>query len=208
MKVFGIGLNETGTKTLRACLKRFGFNHRSLDRDLLIALKAGRPDEIFPVTDQYDSFDDWPYPLAYKELFLKYQPTAKFMLTERASPKIWLESLKKHSLGSNPERQCRHLVYGYDYPHGYEKEHLDFYNSHIADVESFFNKNNAQSSLLRICWESGDSWRELGDFLQLETPSIPLPHQNNSATKKPNAHRAENLARIEKQLRQLSDGDG
>src|SRR5437016_2770727 len=130
-KVFGIGLNKTGTTTLTECLKQFGYRHLSCRRDLLIALREGRLDDIFAVIDQYESFEDWPYPLMYQELHARY-PDAFFILTTRTSPKVWIESLKNHSLHTHPTAHCRKLAYGYDYPHGFENEHIAIYEAHNA----------------------------------------------------------------------------
>src|SRR5579859_2611094 len=102
-KIFGIGLNKTGTTTLGACLTRLGYRHGSCRRDLLIAYREGRLDEIFAETDRLDSFEDWPYPLIYRELFFRYGEGAKFILTRRATPRIWLRSLMRHALRTNPD---------------------------------------------------------------------------------------------------------
>ena len=32
MKVFGIGLNKTGTKTLGVCFNQFGYKHKSVNK--------------------------------------------------------------------------------------------------------------------------------------------------------------------------------
>ena len=71
-KVFGIGLNKTGTTTLASCLIELGYRHMSVRRDLLVGWFNGNLEPLFQVCDEYDSFEDWPYPLAYKELFYRY----------------------------------------------------------------------------------------------------------------------------------------
>ncbi len=42
MKVFGIGLNKTGTTTLGLCLQHWGFRHKSYDLALSPAILPRR----------------------------------------------------------------------------------------------------------------------------------------------------------------------
>lgn len=65
-KVFGIGLNKTGTTTLGTCLEGLGHDHVSCRPDLLADWRAGRKDAVFAVTDAHQSFEDWPWPLWHR----------------------------------------------------------------------------------------------------------------------------------------------
>ncbi len=87
-KVFGIGLNKTGTKTLGACLVHFGYNHKSVDAPAFELYKKGDLNGLFEIIDKYDSFEDWPWPLIYKEIDEKFRDS-KFILTTRKTPEIW-----------------------------------------------------------------------------------------------------------------------
>jgi len=175
-KIFGIGLTKTGTTTLGVCLAALGFRHLSCRRDLLVAYREGRLDEVFAAIDGHDSFEDWPYPLMYRELFERYGDRAQFVLTSRATPDLWLDSLKAHDLETDPEIHCRLLAYGFKNPRGAEGEHLAFYRHHHEAVEDFFERRSASDRLLKVCWETGDDWEELCDFLDLPIPSIPFPY--------------------------------
>ncbi|ODA68660.1 hypothetical protein A7A08_00492 [Methyloligella halotolerans] len=210
-KIFGIGLNKTGTTTLAACLTELGYNHQpgggGIRRRLLEALRAGNLDPIFEVVDQYDSFEDWPYPLLYRELYERYGEDGKFVLTVRKSPDRWLESLKAHSLTTSPTRHCRTLAYGYDFPHGFEEEHLDLYRRHNEEVRAFFQDRQDESKLLQVCWEAGDGWQELCDFLGKPIPNKAFPRTNEGGARLANAAsevRAENSRLIEQQLRDIA----
>jgi hypothetical protein len=178
-KVIGIGLNKTGTSSLAVCLRQLGYDHLSCRSDLLALYRQGRLDEVFEVMDRHDSFEDWPYPLMYRELAERY-PDASFILTLRKSPEKWLRSLKRHSLHTHPRQHCRSLAYGYPYPHGAEGEHLEIYRRHNQDVVEFFRARGEQNRLLEVCWESGDGWEELCGFLGCEAPEAPFPHANAS----------------------------
>ena len=199
-RVFGIGLNKTGTTTLASCLSEIGYKHQSCRPDLLSFYRKGDVGKIFEVTDSFESFEDWPYPLLYREFYHRY-PGAKFILTRRKSPEIWLSSLMRHSLRTSPTKHCRLLAYGYSYPHGAEAQHLDIYQRHIGAVEQFFAEQDAADRLLQICWEEGDGWGKLADFLEVPAPDKALPHENvGTRQEQDEAIRAANVQRIREQI--------
>lgn len=169
-KVFGIGLNKTGTTTLGTCLERLGYDHVSCRADLLADWRAGRKDAVFAVTDAHQSFEDWPWPLMYRDLSARYGTDARFILTLRRSPEAWLRSLKRHALQRTSVRgHCRKLAYGYSYPHH-------------AEVVGFFDSAGANDQLKVLCWETGDGWDELCDFLGHDRVDRPFPHDRRAAT--------------------------
>lgn len=179
-KVFGIGLNRTGTTTLGTCMQILGYRHLSCRKSLLRKYRRGELEEVFAVIDQHESFEDWPYPLMYREFADRY-PDAKFILTVRRSPEAWVESLKSHSLLTSPKGSCRRLAYGYPYPHGVEAEHIAIYERHNAEVPAFFESRGEAGRLLTLSWEAGDGWAELCDFLGEAVPDTPFPRSNVTA---------------------------
>ena len=107
IKIFGIGLNKTGTTTLAKCLDVLGCGkHVSCRGDLLAKFREGSLNEIFSVIDQNNTFEDWPWPLMYRELFFRYGDSARYILTKRSSANVWLESLKRHSLRTPVNKHC------------------------------------------------------------------------------------------------------
>jgi len=179
MKIFGIGLNKTGTTTLGRCLEMLGFKkHVSVRFDLLAKYREGSLDEIFSVADQNESFEDFPWPLMYRELYLRYGDGARYILTKRASSQDWLNSLKRHSLKTSRNNHCRLLAYGYAYPHGLEYYHLSFYQRHNQAIKDFFVKQRSEHLLLEISFDSGDGWDKLCGFLGLSVPNAQFPHEN------------------------------
>ena len=108
--------------------------------------------------------------------------------------------MKRHSLRTHPDKHCRLLAYGYSYPHGLEKYHLEFYENHNFSVRRFFRKHNAEHLLLEISWDSGDGWEELCHFLHEPVPSLPLPHENKGSRQIPAEIERENQLRIDQQL--------
>jgi len=173
MKVFGIGLNKTGTTTLASCLRALGFRHTSCDLDLSRCAHRGDMEPIFERADQYESFEDWPWPLVYKEMDRRYVE-AKFILTRRPNPEVWFSSLKRHALRTGPS-EYRKIAYGYEMPHGEKDEHVRIYRSHNEGVRHHFQDRTDQ--LLEVCWEEGDGWEELGGFLDCPVPDADLPHE-------------------------------
>ena len=57
-KVFGIGLNKTGTSTLGACLTTLGYRHRSYSLRQVQRLRTQQWDALLADYAAADSFDD------------------------------------------------------------------------------------------------------------------------------------------------------
>ncbi|MGB1249592.1 MAG: sulfotransferase, partial [Candidatus Promineifilaceae bacterium] len=116
-KVFGIGLNKTGTTTLGQCAEILGYRHMGCDRSLLADIVLNQNlDRAFTIIEQFNFFEDWPWPLIYREIDKQF-PNSKFILTVRDNEQAWLASLKRHALIRHPLHHSRRLAYGYDYPH-------------------------------------------------------------------------------------------
>lgn len=181
-KIFGIGLNKTGTSTLEECGKILGYrvkgpSYRCLE-DIRIKNFFGN---VIETVNKYDLFQDWPWPLIYKELDQEF-PNSKFILTVRKDSQTWLNSLKAHSLRTKPLRNCRKLAYGYHYPHQYQQEHIEFYLRHQQEVRQYFQ--GRKQDFLEICWEEDNDWRKLCHFLGMEIPNVKFPHANKTSERK------------------------
>ena len=172
MKIFGIGLNKTGTKTLGTCLQSLGYDHQSYDEDLTLEFIAGRMDRVWDTADRHESFEDWPWPLIYGDLAERY-PDARFILTVRSSAETWLRSLARHATRVPPEEHVDRLIYGYRYPEIAAEKYLAFYDRHNREV-----MKKLGDRCLKICWEQGDGWAELCSFLGRPVPDEPIPHEN------------------------------
>lgn len=191
MKIFGVGLNKTGTTTLNRCGELLGYRCKSCDRGLLSEVRSGRPERALRVAKDFDLFEDWPWPLIFRELDERF-PGSKFILTVRRDPETWLRSLSRHSLGTHPTGHCRKLAYGWHYPMGREQEHIDFYERHNDDVRSYFA--DRPGDLLEVCWGRGDGWDQLCGFLGRDIPDVPFPHANRAIDRRtPRSRRFANL---------------
>lgn len=173
-KIFGIGLNKTGTKTLGECFRLLGYKNKTFDYRLLVEYSKRNLEEIFKESDIYETFEDWPWPLLFKELDQRY-PDAKFILTERRDPQTWFESLCHHADRTGPT-EARKIAYGYAMPHKHKDEHIQVYCRHCNDVTNYFNARDKK--LLRVCWEDGDGWEQLSSFLNIPLIQSPIPHMN------------------------------
>lgn len=178
-RVFGIGLNKTGTSTLKIAMQQIGYNHYPRNHRMYKEYREGNLERIFDEISTYNSFDDWPWPLMYKELFWHYGDAARFVLTYRSSPAVWVESLKRHA-DITPYSKIRKTVYGHCHPRGHEAEHEKIYRDHLNEVRRFFASQNAEDQLLACCWEDGLGWIQLCSFLQEPLPSAIFPHANKS----------------------------
>jgi hypothetical protein len=177
MKIFGIGLNKTGTKTLGICLQHLGYRHTSYNFDDLKRFNEGDFDFLFEKMRQFDSCEDWPWPLMFEFLDEKF-PDGKFILTKRKTPEIWFESLCKHADCTGP-KEARKITYGYEMPHQHRLHHIDFYNAHYRKVVDYFK--DKPNKLLVVCWEDGDGWQQLCRFLGKSVPDILFPHVNEAS---------------------------
>ena len=178
MKVLGVGLNKTGTTTLGACLHHWGLKHTSCHREAFNLWRNDNYEEILTIAEEFDSFEDWPWPLIYKEIDEKF-PNTKFILTRRINSDTWYKSLCKHAKRTGPT-DFRKYIYGYEMPHQHKKEHILFYEKHLDSVREYFYER--QDNFLEVCWEEGDGWDELSSFLGFERPKIPFPHEKKSPT--------------------------
>lgn len=179
MKIIGIGLNKTGTKTLAHYLRRLGFNNHTFDLDAFKQYQRGDIAGLLKKMEQFDSFEDWPWPLFYKEIDAHF-PDARFILTTRATPDIWYRSLCNMAVRIGPLDEYEQHIYGYAMPQGHRDEHVQFYNRHNAEVEAHFN--DRPTKLLKLCWDNGDSVDKLINFLGVEdAPDLPPRHINRSS---------------------------
>ncbi|MGC4251036.1 MAG: sulfotransferase [Sphingobium sp.] len=175
-KVFGIGLNKTGTTTLGACFQKLGYRHMGYRRDLLKAYRERRIEPVLEEIDRFESFEDWPYPLMYRELADRY-PDAKFVLTVRKSAEVWFDSLARHARQSRPLRHARKLAYGYHYPDNARDAHIAFYRAHNREAQDYLGER-----VRVLCWEDGDQWEQLCGFIGAKVPDEPFPHINAGKT--------------------------
>ena len=174
-KVVGVGLGKTGTTSLAHCLTYLGYRHQWYNADLFLNYPENKK-IVLDVLLEKDSCEDFPWPYLYKEIDTIY-PDSKFILTLRKDPETWYASLCKH-FDRGKSNQQKLLAYGYSTPHGFKKEHINLYLKHAQEVQDYFSER--QNKLLVVCWENGDGWREICQFLDHCEPQIHFPHANKA----------------------------
>ena len=203
-KVFGIGLNKTGTSSLKQALITLGYKHCDMRGQMTYKFFKGRVEDVLVSARGFDSFEDWPWPLMYRRIFEEYGDSARYILTRRLSAESWLESLKAHSLLTNPDNNPRKRIFGYDYPHGAEAQHRAFYECHLTEVRQFFADQNASHLLSEVCWEEGSGWSDICAFLNEPVPDTSFPHVNRRVVDPADKERmADNEKRIAAQVLRL-----
>ena len=174
MKIFGIGIQKTGTTTLGWCLRQLGYRHRSYHPRAAWYLRLGWRRPLRRIMDAYDSFDDEPWPHAYR-LAEQWYPDAKFILTIRRSADAWVRSLVNHCDRVPFNEHRRHFLH-YMMPRGHEAELIEHYHRHIAEVKEYFR--DRPDKLLVMCWEDGDGWAQLCPFVHKPSLDVPILKTN------------------------------
>lgn len=179
-KVVGIGLPKTGTTSLGYCLRRFGYKHQTFDMDLALKVKRNRIDEVMKEAEKHESFEDWPWFLLYKEFDQKF-PNTKFILTLRKDTATYVKSLQRHHDREGIRNKDFIKPHWWDEVHGMDPHQWDYeksaqrYERHNRSVLDYF-EGRSDEDLLVVCWEKGDGWHRLCQFLNKQTPAEPFPH--------------------------------
>lgn len=177
-KIFGIGALKTGTTSLGAALSILGSNHTHKNREkLLRCVRAKDMDPVYEWVDRHDSFEDWPWPMIYRELDTQY-PGSRFILTVRAHESDWLKSIVRFCERVGPTRG-REMFFGHSMATGHEQEYLTRYREHAREVRAHFRGRPDQ--LLEVCWGGGDEWAKLCGFLDVPIPDVPFPKKNTAS---------------------------
>lgn len=183
-KIFGIGLNKTGTSSLGKYFKSLGYNLYCNPSYNNILKAKNEINEIYKIVDKFDVFEDWPWPLIYKELYNKY-PRSKFILTIRGNAEEWFDSLFRHSKRTGHTKQ-RLFVYGHYNPDKNNKiDHVNIYNNHYKNVINFFKKNNPYR-LLILSTNDLDKEKKIYKFIGInynKNNYIKYSHQNKDYNK-------------------------
>ena len=171
-KIFGIGFQKTGTKTLHAALEILGYTVCGCRHVLIDPLKQNDWGPVLKMVNENDAFEDNPWPLLYERLDQEF-PNSRFILTIRESDK-WIHSAVNH-FGTIPGRM-QEWIYNQGYPGGYEEIYLERYERHNREVIEYFK--DRPNDLLIINWADGNSWRPLCHFLNHKIPKEGFPHAN------------------------------
>jgi hypothetical protein len=175
-RIFGIGLNKTGTSSLHEALELLGY--RSLhfagpERAALIrrALEERRP-LLHYLDPAYDAFSDTPV-TAYFWLADVQYPGSKFILTVRDLEQ-WLDSRQRH-VEKNQQRAAAGAYEG-KFLQVNRSAWTHEYQRHEGAVRSYFARR--PEDLLVLDVTAGEGWKPLCDFLGTPVPDRPFPWEN------------------------------
>jgi hypothetical protein len=131
--------------------------------------------KVIEAAARADAFDDFPWLLVFRE-FDRAFPDAAFILTVRQRDDVWLESIQRHV--KRGSRSLGHfLAYGSYDPVADAERHLQTYRAHDQAARAYFAVRPAK--LLELCFEKGDGWAELCEFLgNVNVPAVPFPRIN------------------------------
>jgi len=176
-KVFCIGFHKTGTTSLELALKKLGYRVKgslgTKDPDIAEKVHA----MAYATAEEYDAFQDNPWPILYRELDERY-PGSKFVMTRRPS-ESWIRSqVKDFALTETPMRRW---IYGEDAgcPEGNEETYVARYERHNREVLEYFAER--PDDLLVFDLPKGDGWEKLCLFLGHDVPDEPFPHANKAS---------------------------
>lgn len=175
LKIFCIGFHKTGTKSLALALEHLGYRVTGPNGVLNPDISRDVYKLAFSNVEEYDAFQDNPWPIIYKELDEKY-PGSKFILTLRPTDS-WIRSVLRHFGGAHTP--MREWIYGVGCPRGNEAIYISTYERHNREVLAYFSERPADLLVLRLT--EGDGWEKLCRFLGKEVPDIPFPHLNKAS---------------------------
>ncbi len=172
VKIFGIGFHKTATKSLGQALQLLEFSVCGPVGVRNPNIRERVWDIVEPMLEQYDAFQDNPWPLLYRDLDKRY-PASKFILTLRPENE-WLNSVLAHF--GDECTPMRKWIYGMGSPRGNELVYLERYRQHNAEVLDYFRDRPDDLLVLRIT--EGDGWEKLSPFLSLPSPDVTFPFLN------------------------------
>jgi hypothetical protein len=175
-KVFGVGMQRTGTTSMTRALQVLGYNSAHFPAELW-------NNESAPVLHRRDAFFDNPIPLLYQHLD-RQCPGSKFILTIRDEDS-WLDSCKflftekREEYGFDESariQEMHHALYGQN--HFSEEVFREVYRSHNREVKEYFSDRPDDLLILDIAQD--DKWKPICSFLGVEPPDEPFPHSHSS----------------------------
>lgn len=172
-KVFGIGLNKTGTRSLASATRLLGLRTMHKGDEATSALVDRAADEGVPLLTHlgagFDAyFDVHGLVTRFAEVDAQY-PGSRFILTTRDLDG-WLDSREKH-VQANRQRE------GYDgtFLTVDRQAWIAEREAHHAAVHAYFA---GRTDLLVLDVVDGERWEVLAPFLGVRAPRVAFPWEN------------------------------
>lgn len=200
-KFFCIGLNKTGTTSLKKAFEDLDFklgNQRKAEK-LLRDIRNKNYRKLMKYCDTAEVFQDVPFSFfnVYKVLYEKY-PDAKFILTTRDSPEQWVNSItmfhaKKFSNNSVATAQelkkakyvwpgwmWEAMEYNFNISEKdpYNLENLvKMYIKYNQEVKEFFSDSK---NFIELNLGEKKSYKKFTDFIDVDSPYLNFPWENRT----------------------------
>ncbi|MFH1133942.1 MAG: sulfotransferase family protein [Nanoarchaeota archaeon] len=182
MKIFGVGLRKTGLASLDKALSILGYD-LWVSPTALLTMDQGRLRLRVENRDIKDGLIDDPVPLFYKELDESY-PGSRFILTTREMDS-WVDSASNHfsltrailRILFREETEVQYIAQMYGAQAFDKALYVEAFRRHQQDVQAHFR---GRQDLLE--YPLGAGWEPLCGFLNVPTPPIDYPHENDRNT--------------------------
>lgn len=176
MKIFGIGLNKTGTRSLAVALRRLGF--RTLHKGdagtsaLVDRAVAESRSMLTHIGEQFDAYLDVDAIVkGYARLDREY-PGSRFILTTRDLDG-WLRSREKHARANQRRRADGRYAGSF-----LDVDHAAWTAEREAHHDAVLRHFGGRDDLLVLDIVGGDGWELLAPFLGRDMPDEPFPWEN------------------------------
>lgn len=203
-KIFVVGMNKSGTTTLRKVLAELGFlvGEQSVAEELIHDWARRNFSSLVDFIDRSGAqvFQDVPFSLdfTYQALDMRY-PGSKFILTERVSADIWFRSIKRFharvftdgaEVATMADLKRHRNGWAWDVMRSaffitdpvtqlYNKSYFeDIYKRHNENVRSYFH--DRPEDLLCLTVGKDGALRDLHEFLGEPYSGGELPIQNET----------------------------
>lgn len=204
-KVFGIGNNKTGTTSLEKAMRTLGFkvgNQRFAEKNLMKPWSKRDFKPIIEYCQSAEFFQDVPFskPFTFIALDQAY-PKSKFILTVRDNPEQWYNSLTKFHAklwgenGRVPTKEdlqrAPYIYKGWAWEMNqfmgltpendpYNKQILtQAYSDYNKHVKEYFKHRPEDLLVLNVA--KPNAYKDLCDFLNIETNKTDFPWENKTA---------------------------
>ena len=202
-KIFGIGLNKTGTTSLKTAMEELGYvvGHQRTGEKLMPQWAKREFNEIISYCKTAQFFQDAPFSKPYTYVVLDHEfPDSKFILTVRYSAEEWYQSLTKfHGKKWGKDRNIptkedlkkasyiskgwawKMNRYSYDAPEDnpYKKNVLiNTYQRHNQQVKEYFRFRPDDLLVLNVAEEG--AYQKLCNFLGVESDRQQFPWKNKT----------------------------
>jgi hypothetical protein len=172
-KVFCVGINETGIKSLQVVLEDMEYqvarHYKLANIEFWKKLEKGDFSDIKHFSEMFNAFQDAPWFLFYKE-FDNWYPGSKFILTIRDS-RSWLKNFLKYS--GKVSKPLFKYFYGFENPIGHEKIFVERFEEHNREVIEYFK--DRPKDLLVIDVREDNVINKISTFLRKRTSFKTMP---------------------------------